>query len=172
MKIYIPKPTTRIVPQDVYASIHSQKVIDCEVIEVIAGCDLVESVEHRVRSRNLILSIAESVSEPFFVVLDSDTVIMGEDGLFLMYNELVKTPKLGAVSLRGAFLGSTDSYHVDIACMMVRLEAVKGVKFKSQYGSCECNFFKHDLMCNGFEYRYLDDIKRTKTVKEGVLNGR
>jgi hypothetical protein len=166
MKIYIPRPVTRSVPKDVYDTILLQKVLDCEVVEVIASSNGSECVEHRVRTRNLILSIAKAVYEPFFVMLDSDTALMGETALFEMYTALNKDPYLGAVSLAGAKING----HVDIACTMIRLEAVKNIQFKSHKEGCECNSFRYDISKINYKHTYLDDKQRVFTVKEGLVS--
>lgn len=163
MKVYIPRPVTRAVPYSIYKSIIAQKVIECEIVEVIASSDGIESVNHRVRTKNLILELANKIDEPFFVMLDSDTELLIESNLFEMYDAMLKDSKLGAVSLAN----KKTNGHVDIACTMIRTEAVKDIQFKSEYGGCECNAFGFDLERKGYIHRYLDRTQRIKTVKEG-----
>lgn len=166
MNVFIPRPVTRLINNEVYYSIKNQTGFELHIIEVIAGVEKQEGVSHRVRSRNLILSIARGLYEPFFVSLDSDTALIGNTVLFEMFDKICSDQHIGAVSATNKKLYSLNG-HIDLACTMIRTKAIENIQFRQPEGSgCECNSFGIDLAKKGYKHIYLDNEIRIKTVPE------
>lgn len=110
------------------------------------------------KSRNAILDCVEKIEDEFFMHLDSDVVLTGENDVYDMISFLIKNEEYAAVALNTKRPGMhVCKKHVALACQVIRRECVKGYRFHNgDHNGCNCITFARDMAERGYKINYLD----------------